>query len=368
MIQRTLALILTAVLFAVPLAAWIGNPSEAGRISSLDGLERYLAESIPLSGQLHDLAGDITILSGQSERNGLFYTEDGLMENYWPADSGEIGKRNTSSIIRFAQKGEVPTFSVIIPTAVAVKQKQAPELAPLYNQKLFIEEVSRQKSGQVTAIDVYPSLYQRYDATGDYLYYRTDPAPTALGGYLIYREIAERMRFEPESLRDFDKEYPVHGYYGSLYDQWNYHKVEGDILTVYRPREDQRGYEVTARHSDGRSAAYRTLFPLHQKDLGNPYGIYLGGDAFRVDIRVTDGAEEQENLLVFGDFTAASYLPFLLLHFGNTTLVDLSRMEEEDLEEITLADYDRVLFAYSLDRYLDSEEIQKASILLKESS
>ena len=79
--------------------------------------------------------------------------------------------------------------------------------------------------------------------------------------------------------------------------------------------------------------------------------VLLGGEAQRIDI--TAASPYEESFLIFADKTALSYLPFLTVHYGRITVIDLSGLTEEMFGEIDPNQYDQVLFAYSADSFVN---------------
>jgi len=360
MIKKILSCIVLGVLVVMPVLSVLLSPPHQQDFSSFQTLENYLDEHLVLADPLRTVSAELSLLAGQKERDGVFYTSDGLLQNFWPTESNTVRQRNTDAIITFAQNHDVPTYSVVIPTAVAIKQKLVPDNAPLYNQKEIITTINRAMEGKVTAIDVYPTLFQAYDDNAEYLYYRTSPRLTTLGGYRVYSDVAERMRLSPRPLRRFSKEYAYHDYYGELTSSWSSKKVQGDILTLYQNTTDSQGYQLTVTNTDGSKSVYNTLFPRARAMLGNPFDIYLGGECIRFDLRVLD-RDEGGGLLVFGDDSIESFLPFLAQHYGQVTYINLALISKADLVALNPNSYDQVLFAYSLETFCDSSEISKAT-------
>lgn len=355
--KQILSLVLILVLAAVPLATAISAPPGDPPINSLAALEDYLRENFPFGEYMKDAAAELQLQTGQRERDGVFCTEDGLIENYWPAGDDSLRQKNTQAIISFAETHNVPVGSVVVPTAAAVKQKMLPENAPLYNQKEAIADINRAMEGRVTAADVYSALYHSYNETEEYLYCRTESRLTALGGYRVYAAVADRLRLSPASLRDFSREYPVHGYYGSLTHAWDENHVEGDILSVYRSISSEARYHLVVTNPDGTAWASAGLYPTARVEQ-DPFSIYLGGESASFEL-TTGGSGQGSSLLVFGDSTVQTVLPFMTEHYERITYRNLALLERRDLRDIELSEYDQVLFLYGLETFCDSDEIQK---------
>ena len=161
-----------------------------------------------------------------------------------------------------------------------------------------------------------------------YTYYRTESNLTGLGGYYLYTALAARLGLTARALSDFDIEHLAQDYYGDLYQRSNYKGIRPDLITLYRFSRYDRQYLLT--HTDnGETRQYSTLFPTHLAALDSPVSVLLGGIGQRLDLSVVSPFEE--SMLVFGDETAIAYLPFLSVHYGQVTLIDLSRATPEQL-------------------------------------
>ena len=89
--------------------------------------------------------------------------------------------------------------------------------------------------------------------------------------------------------------------------------------------------------------------------------MLFGGIGQRLDLSVVSPFEE--SMLIFGDETATAYLPFLAAHYGRITLVDLSRATPDQLAAIELDEYNRVMFAFSVDYYINTPLTQALSFI-----
>ena len=357
MLKRILSLFLLLVLIAMPVATlWLAPPQQ-GQFFTLAGMEEYLKDNLVFGQMLKNIGSEVLLQSGQKERQNVFYTDDGLLANYWPQQGQKIRNANTHAIIAFAEDHDVPVCSVVIPTAAAVKQKTVPDNAPLFNQKEAIAEIGREMEGKVTAADVYSTLYQGYDENDEYLYYHTTDRLTSLGGYRVYEAVAERLRLSPLPLRRFSKEYAVHGYYGELTESWGQNRVDGDILTLYRDTSTDNNYLLELARADGSTADYDTMYPYDRLEQ-DPFSIFLGGESAGFELTML-GSREDRELLVFGDSSVQSVVPFLSEHYNRISYCNLEFASRNDLKNMDISQYDQVLFVYGIETYCDSQNIRK---------
>lgn len=309
---------------------------------------RIVRDSLKNIDTLEQIAPSLMIMGGAKEQDGIFITENYLLENITVTDSN-IWEKNLSGIEHFLDGHNVQTSIVLIPTAVAIKQQEIAVTAELFNQKSFITDCYQRLRGRVSAVDAYSRLFSAAD---EYTYYRTASNLTGLGGYYVYSAIASRLGLSQRSLEQFEIEHLSDDYYGDLYYRSSYKGIEPDLLTLYRFTQNDRSYRLV-NTKDSVPSAYYTLFPTHFSALGEPENVILGGKGEMIDISVISPYDD--SMLIFGDETALSYLPFIAIHYGHITVVDLRSISEEQLSSIDPESYDQVLFAYSVKSFIQDD-------------
>ena len=326
-------------------------------------LENVVKDRFPLSETLRHLQVSLNYMSGLKEQNGVFISKDALMLDVQPKDQQTINE-NTQAMLRFSQAYDRASYVMLIPTACAVQQYKVPynATAPLYNQKQqLIDDVYRQLSGHLTSIDVYPVLHNHQE---EYLYYRTDSSPTGLGGYYIYTVAAQKLGLTPRGLGEFDVKHLDYEHYGDLYDLSPYREVEPDRISAYLFSKNWRGYAVTHSDKDGQRTYY-SLYPEFRKELGDTKDILLGGDSPRIDIDISN-PQYTKQLLIFGDDSFQSYLPFLLIHYEKVTFINTTKASAQQIEALDVSEYNQILFAYSVDHFVTEPVLSVLEGLLKE--
>lgn len=352
-------MLLAVLMMLPPLYLTAADPQGASEV--LRGKlkpERFISRNLPFGGRLRRTALELRYLGGQREFGGLFVYDGGLMENFQPVDQFLYSNENIRVINEVASAG-VLTYVMLLPTACAVLQHHTPRFAPLYDQKRFIESTYRTLAGSATTIDAYPVLFANSDQS---VFYRTDRNPTAYGGYLIYQTAAARMNLRPRPLQAFSTKYAEHGYLGDLAAGWQLGGVKPDILSLYLLQTPSKAYTVTHFSAEG-NRVYHTLYPEQFLSLGEPYRAYLGGISPHMEI-AAKGGDTSGKLLVFGDRTAAAYLPFFATHYERITFLDLKGLQAEEVERIRIGEYDQVLFAYSLDTFMNGSVCEGAQTVL----
>lgn len=306
-------------------------------------VKRFLATS----QTLETLAPRIMFAAGAKEQDGIFITPNYLLKNVQPPDEAVL-EQNLQGIETFLQRHNLPATLMLIPTACAIKQQEVPARATLFNQKQLINDCYNRLAGSASTVDAYGALFAAKD---QYTYYRTESNLTGLGGYYLYTALAQKLGFSTRGLDQFEVENLPQDFYGSLYQRSGYKGVSPDLLTLYRFARFSRQYRLSLQR-DGETKCYYTLFPTHLAALGNPREVLMGGFGSRTDLSVVSPFEE--TMLIFADETVISYLPFLAVHYGNITVLDLQSCTPEQLAAIDLEEYDRFVFAYSVDNFIHS--------------
>lgn len=316
--------------------------------NSPEKIEKSVAENFPASESLRRLQVSLRYLGGNQEQNGVFISGDTLMLDIQPSKDLKEANANMQAIKNFVRSFECPSYLMLIPTASVIQQDKVPHYAEIYDQKAFIDEAYRRLSGFVNAIDVYPTLFSHQD---EYLYYRTDNTITGLGGYYVYTAASKKLGdWRVRGLEEFDVDHMDYNYYGDLYKRSPYREITPDRVSAYIFSKYRRYYIVTHYDTDG-PRRYYTLYPGWKKQLGGTMDVLLGGMSPVIDISVTN-SQQGSRLLLFGDRSVQSYLPFLLINYGRVTVVDTEKITAEQLKNISVKNYNQVLFAYSVDSFV----------------
>lgn len=310
-------------------------------------LECYAQAHIPGRERMEQLAIALKTTGGSTQVDGVLITERMLMNDLQPPEDA-VTEGNIRSILQFADRMDMPSYVMLIPTACAVKQQELPDYIELYNQKAFIEQTYARFEGTLSVVDTYLQLLA---AQEDYIYYRTQDTLTAKGGYLIYQVLGRRLGITPlRELEQFDISYASRPFYGDLFTKVPYEAIEPDRESFYRFSRYRREYRVIHHDQEG-VHTYYTLFPQFTADLkGERRPIVLGGMSPLIEI--TSTTDHGGELLIFGDETVLSYIPFLLVHYSGITIVDVESCTPQQLEQLELDDYQQVLFGVSVDTFI----------------
>lgn len=321
----------------------------------LQDVEEAMAENLPFSHEMSSLAVEIERKSGNKKFDDIFVGNDILIEDIGHPNK-EQTRKNTETLLSFAENSRIPTYVMLLPTKCAIKQNEIPQSAPLFNQKQMIEQTYQQLLGKATVVDVYPALFSKFEQD---LYYKTDPALTALGGYAVYEVLAQRMDNTPKPQEDFDIQYVAQDYYGRTYQRSRCQDVSPDRIALYRYQKSNKTYTVT--HDEGYGYTYPELYPEQLTELGNLERVVLGGKSKKITIRTN--LKNKNTLLIVGDSSILPVLPFLALHYSQICFVDTDMMSYDEIASLDCSGYQRVLISYSVDEFIHKASPQKLKAL-----
>lgn len=331
--------------------------------ASFEGVEAALTKSAPWTEQMHSLRVALNFIGGGKEQNGIYIADGMLMRDVRPAGQSTINA-NTSAVIQLAKSIQRPTYLMLIPTASAVVQSKVPysDIAPLYSQRQLIDDVYRIISGNVTAIDVYPVLFNHQT---EQIYYNTQNAPTGLGGYYIYTAAARKLgSTSVYGLEQFSVEHIDNEFYGELYEQLPFFNTSADRVSSYTFTNAGIGrVSCVMTHRDENGVRrYFTLYPRFKQQLGSSLDVILGGVSPLIDIEMGKPRNDR-NLLIIGDETVQSYLPFLLSHYSHVTFIEAAGAKESITQLVDPDEYSQILVALSVDGFVQSQMLENVAEL-----
>ncbi len=308
--------------------------------------DKYTTENLRSIPLLNDIAPTITFLAGNIRRNGVYVGDEYLLADI--SDNNPLETEQTvNSLYNRIADIHPHTYFMIIPTSTAIKQEEINvQSTRLFNEREFINNVYENISDIASTIDVYSPLFSSRE---QYTYYRNDKGLTSLGGYYVYQALVSRLGISPTPLNEFTVRYLPDGYYGELAAAAEYYNLPADTISFYTEATPSTNYSVTHIKDDNTYRRYYTLFPEYISDIELSPNVILGGYSSIIEIDSTQ--DYYENCLVIGDFTAISYLPFMASHFNRLTFLSYDA-PQSIAEQISYDDYDRVVFAMSIESIL----------------
>lgn len=330
-------------------------PSEG---TAAENIESALSENIPFRDGLSDLMDSIRYFSGVRHFDDIYIGSDGsLLKDIEPPTTRTFSAAK-NYILGFAQKSRSKPYFMLVPTSSAIMRHEIDDYAneDFYNQRNMINRMYSEFEGGVRTADIYQTLYDR---RGEYIYYHTENLPTCLGGYYIYGELCSRLGIEQNTLDSFSVVYSAHGFYGELATDFFRPYALSDFVSLYEYIGEEQKIIIEHRYSEKSSAYSESLFVYDESVFEDKTDMILGGISPVMEITAAESEGERSSILIFGDESAKSWLPFLVSNYGKITFVDLNAASEEMLSPIAAEDYDQVLFAYSTDTFTKGIDFEK---------
>ena len=303
--------------------------------------DRSLANQAPgRDAMLRSVTNTIAATGGFLIRD-IYLTDQRLLEQPQPLDPAKLSD-TADQLNLLYQKLQIPMCVIAVPSAGELYAQELLDGVQFPSQLPEIETFYQQMDSPIRKIDVYHVLYT---LTDNYIYNRTDPRWTCYGAYCVYRTAIQKMGFSPVS---FDQYIVTHvdTYRGSLYDACLYDGVTPDVLDVYSCKSGSTVTQLTAYQADGTEES-REMYV--QPDTGDPYAFYLGEDCEKLVIE-TD-LENQRKLLVLKDAYANCMIPFLLQHYSEICVLDVTCMEHALAELADVSEYSQILVLCDADTF-----------------
>lgn len=353
--KRTSVLIIAMVLI-ISSAVLIGimrNGLPEGELL-FERTEQAISENMPFAEAVSAFITDIRYKTGVRSFNGTYIGKDGsLLRDIQQPDSRTVAVTK-KFISDFGDFFGGDSCFMLIPTASVIRQQELDAYAAdrLFNQRRLINETYKELGGSVSLADVYQLLFNK---RSEYIYYRTENLPTGLGGFYIYSELAAGLGIRQKDMKDFSAAYAAHGFYGSLAEKQLYKYAQPDFISLY---ESVSGGEYTVTHygSDGEIIIQNGIYQP-EENHEDKTDIIFGGIYGVTEIESASGSGEK--LIVFGDDTVKSWLPFMLNDFSSVTVVELSTASDSQLADIVLSDYSKAVFAYSVESFAEGIDFSK---------
>ena len=314
-------------------------------------LGRYVTDHF--AGRNRWLVGSSLIQTELSESivNGVYVSDDRLIST---DDKGITDASAMAEIFdSFAENYDGMVYFAAIPTSAGVYGDVLPGHIVRQTESQQINALYYAMDSDIRKIDAYNILKMLKD---NYIYYRNDTKWTSYGAYCVYKTVIQKLGFQPNSYDKYSIEHVTDNFRGNLYNRTLSRRPKADIMDIY---EYHNGAEVTSCivvRRDGINAEGQ-IFDREKLETGDMYSMYLG-DAVPI-MRITTSANTDKKLLVIKDDFGDCFVPFLLQHYSEITVVDPSVMSGKLSDYVNADDYGQTLFLFGTDSLSDREMMSK---------
>ncbi|WP_028520669.1 DHHW family protein [Ruminococcus flavefaciens] len=305
------------------------------------------------AGRSSWLVGSTLIQKELSESivNGVYVSEERLINAEQSSDAEPVASADIFE--NFAENYDGMVYFAAIPTSAGVYGDVLPSHITGPSESQQISELYEALDGDIRKIDAYNILKMLKD---NYIYYRSDTKWTSYGAYCVYKTVIQKLGIIPTAYDKFSIEHVTDNFRGDLYNRTMSKAPRADIMDVFEYRE---GAEVTSCivvRRDGINAEGK-IFDKSRLETGDMYSMYLGEPV--PVMRITTSANTDKKLLVIKDSFADCFVPFLLQHYSEITVLDPSVMSGGMSAYVDPNEYEQTLFLFGIDSLGDRKMLSK---------
>lgn len=316
-------------------------------------LEPYLQDHLPFREQAVRAGVRMELLTGSRERNGVYITEERLLENL-PQPPSVRTQMNCDAINLFLRSNQdlFEATVALVPTALEIYAEERPAFSSKMDQAAYIQNFYRALPNSRN-VDLVAPLKAASDSS---IFYRTDSRWTAFGAYTAYGVLANALGYRAVSLDQFSVEHATNSFLGGLYLRSLWGEELADTIDLYERVDSPTVTDVVHRTGEG-SVNYDSLFVRENLDGEDPYLVFLGDRCAVTQVYTNVG--NGKRLLVFGDDLVRPLLPFLSLHYDEIAFVDLAELGQDLYDFVNPAEYQQVLFLFGMDTFTGRDDLSR---------
>lgn len=325
--------------------------------SFMKGFDDWLSDRFFGREEWISLKNSADRLIGKTENNGVFITDDMMMQK-WEGCDETIYERNLNAVNKFIEKHpEIPAYFMLVPNAQEIYGENVPKYAQVGNQKEFIDGFYSSLKNTAGTIDVHSALSDNKDS---YIYYRTDHHWTSYGAYLAYIAAGDALGYQGIPLEDFSIEHASDKFKGTLFSKTLDTSVTADTMDYYTLKENEPTVKVSV-YSDfdtkTMSVIYKDYDSMYFReflDVKDKYSSFLGQNSPIVTVE-NENAKSDRSLLIIKDSYAHCFVPFISKEYKKVTMLDLRYIQTDFQIMASLEDYDQLLFLYNVITFSEDE-------------
>ncbi len=297
-----------------------------------------MAENFPMKDKWRAIGAELNSKFGEPIVNGVYIDDERLfsldLASYEDMDSA------AEFVNEFTEKYDGAVYFAAIPTSTGVYGDVLPSYLLPITEKQQADRLYEELSPDIRKIDAYTILKMLSD--NNYIYCRSDTRWTSYGAYCVYRTVIQKLGFIPVSYDKYTIFHVTDSYCGNLYSRTSYMESKPDILDIYEYDDGTVIEECTGIDKDG---VKRRITPYDESNIG--YELYLGEPMPFVKIRTS--VNNDKKLLVIGDTSSDSFIPFLTKHYSEIAFVSVQCTGRDIEKYIDPDNYEQTLFLLGLD-------------------
>lgn len=321
--------------------------------SYMNDLEAYISDHF--TGRLSwiKMKSFTERMSGKDEINGVYITDERLIEKLPEPDKEEVEK-SVEAINHFAELYDTKVYFLLAPTSAGIYRDKISKLASQEDQKSFIGSVYSRLSENVTSIDIYDTMYSARDK---YIYYRNDHHWTSFGAYKAYSYAIEKLGLRAVDYSKYSVEHASSDFKGTFYSKCLYNGIKPDVIDIYS--YDEGSHITGVNMNDGKEESHAgDIYFREYLKTNDKYCVFLGRNQAYMNIK-TD-VRNDKKILVIKDSYANSFVPFLTQNYSEISVIDLRYVKNSIKDFVNPNDYDQVLFLYNASTFSTDQNVKVA--------
>lgn len=304
-------------------------------------LNAYYADHIAERGFWISAKAEMQSQLSESIVNGVYVSKERLLD-------AEISRRepdysSADTIKDFCSEYDGTAYIVIVPTSSGIYGNILPEHISVIPENQQISAFYERLGNDIRKIDAYNILKMIKDS---YIYYRNDTKWTSYGAYCVYRTVIKKLGLQPASYDKYTIEHITDRFRGNLFNRSLSKKPKSDIIDIYKYNDGANVVSCICIDKDGNT--YKgDIFDRSRLDSSDMYSVYLGNPVPVMKIKTS--VKNDKKLLVIKDSYADCFIPFLLQHYSEITVITPSEMEKTLDETVNINDYGQTLFLFGIE-------------------
>lgn len=312
--------------------------------------EKYISDQFPFRNFWVKLKAKNGVFLGKQDNNNVFIGKDGyLIENFKGEEENSIHNK-VRYIQDFCQKNtNINKYFMLVPNSTKILQEKLPKNAPVKDQYEYLNKFQEALKSDITFVPL-ERIFQ--EKKNEYIFYKTDHHWTTKGAYYAYVEFAKKVGIRPLEHYEFNLMRKVNGFYGTLYSKVLLNSIKSDTIELFETKEIQK-YTVKIDNEIETQSVYN-LESLKKKDK---YSVFFGGNHGLVKI-TNRKPQRHKNILIIKDSYANSFVPYLIPHYKQITMIDLRHYRDNISDYIKENNIDEVLLLYNINSFSNDNSIK----------
>ena len=290
------------------------NLNTIGNKSFMSNFDKYSADQFPYREQFIKFKNSYDYIIGTREFRTIYISKNNrLMEKF--EFNKDITDKNISQATKLSKylhdNYKTKSTLMVVPTSIAFYGNELPTWVVNDSQ----EDVFRYINNNIPSKDIL-TFYTPYNILSKYsnlpIYFNTDHHWTQLGARIAYEDMYN-LNTSNDFLSDGSYKEVSNDFYGTYYSKALLPLINGDDLYAY---DEFNNFKISVDLSKN----FDTLYDKDKLNSKNKYQYFLHGDpGFAV---IEGNTKTNEEILIFKDSYAHSFIPFLTSNYKKIHVVD----------------------------------------------